>query len=62
MWYIVKHGEKLDTATDPRFDNFGEARDRAEALHASFGSHYHVTKVHTVWTTLTLHEAMSEKQ
>lgn len=60
MWYVVPHGASVNFYTDPKFDNALEAKEHAQALYDSFGHHYHVMKIQTVWTTQTLAEAMEE--
>lgn len=51
MWYIIPHGSPLTFDPLDGFDNFGDARERADALHRSSGNHYHVVKVQTAHTT-----------
>lgn len=63
MWYVIPHNKSIaeHLATQPTpFDNFGDARDKAEYLREETGQHYHVTKIQTAWTTLTLHEEMQK--
>ena len=60
MWYVVPHGATLNMETNQPFDNYNEAKEKAEVLHQSFGNHYHVIRVTVAYTTKTLAEAMAE--
>lgn len=62
MWYVIPHNKTIaeHLATQPKaFDNFGEARDKAEFLREETGKQYHVIKIQVAWTTQTMAEAMN---
>ena len=61
MYYIVKHGEALNTFTDLCTHNLAAARAAADDLHTRTGDHYHAIKVETVWTTTTLADLLNER-
>jgi hypothetical protein len=62
MYYIVKRGEVLSTIADLSTHNLAAAKEKADALHASFGDHWHVVKVETVWSTTTLGDLIKSDQ
>jgi hypothetical protein len=61
MYYIVKHGETLNTIADACTHHLAAAKAAADDLHSRTGDHYHVIKVETVWTTTTLNDILNEK-
>lgn len=42
------------------FSTFGEAKDRAQALHDSFGNHWKIVKTEWVWGTMTVADLRKE--
>jgi hypothetical protein len=66
MYYVVPHGTPITECgaghhPDAKaFETLGEAKTYADALHASYGNHWHVLRVETVWTTTTLADLMTE--
>ncbi len=63
MWYVIPHNKSIAehlAQSQSGFNNFGEAREKADFLRAETGNHYHVIKIQTVWTTKTIEEAMKE--
>ena len=61
MYYVIRKGEKLEDYHS-KFTDENQARDYAEGLRKTFGHHYDVVKVETVWTTTTLHELMQDNR
>jgi len=57
MWYVIPYNKSIaeTLAHNPAsFNNFGEARDKAEFLREETGDHYQIIKIQTAWTTKTL--------
>lgn len=63
-YYIVPQGGalSLDSVLTQAIHTQREARERADALHQSFGNHYSVVRVETVWTTTTLADLRADER
>lgn len=59
MYYVVPRGTSLNLELDASFHTFSEAQKYAEARRA-YGSHSHVVKIQTVWSTTTMADLMAE--
>lgn len=61
MYYIVKHGEVLNTIADICTPNLASAKRTADEMHEKTGDHYRVIETNSVWTTTTLDELLNER-
>lgn len=63
MWYIIPREQTLSEAfaeSPEGFNDLASARAKADAMHKSFGKHYQVIKLQTVWSTMTLGDLLEE--
>lgn len=66
-YYVIPHGVRITDCGDGTphaepmlFHTLPGAKGRANMLNETYGNHWHVVEVTTVWTTKTLYEAMKE--